>query len=105
VSGYEIHCGVTTFYRNYSPAVYLAQGQDGAMSDDGLIMGSYLHGLFESAEACAALLNWAGLQDSHPSPNYHALCEATFNRLADSIEQCLDTRRLCQLLDLQGFCA
>lgn len=105
VIGYEIHCGVTTFHKNYSPAVYLAQGPDGAMSDDELIMGSYLHGLFESAEACAALLNWAGLQDGHPSPNYHALCEATFNRLADSIEQCLDTKRLCQLLDLQGCSA
>jgi adenosylcobyric acid synthase len=105
VSGYEIHCGVTTFYKNYSPAVYLAQGQDGAMSDDGLIMGSYLHGLFESAEACAALLDWAGLKDNSQPSNYHAVCEAAFNRLADSIDHYLDTRRLCQLLDLQGFSA
>ncbi len=105
VTGYEIHCGVTTFQKNYPPAIYLAQGTDGAMSEDGLIMGSYLHGLFESAEACAALLNWAGLKDCHQPSNYHVVCEAAFNRLADSIDHYLDTKRLYQLLNLQGLSA
>jgi adenosylcobyric acid synthase len=105
VTGYEIHSGVTTFQRNYPPAVYLAQGPDGAISEDGLIMGSYLHGLFESAEACAALLNWAGLDDSNQPSNYQAVRDAAINRLADSVDQYLDTNRLSQLLNLQGLSA
>ncbi|PTN07830.1 cobyric acid synthase [Nitrosomonas aestuarii] len=105
VTGYEIHCGVTTFQKKYKPAVYFAQGIDGAMSDDDLIMGSYLHGLFESADACAALLAWAGLDDSSQPLNYHAVCNAAINRLADSVDQYLDTNRLSQLLNLSSLSA
>lgn len=28
------------------------------------ILGTYLHGLFDSPSACAALLSWAGLKDA-----------------------------------------
>jgi len=105
VTGYEIHNGVTTFQKNYKPAIYFDQSTDGAMSDDGLIMGSYLHGLFESADACAAILAWVGLDDSSQPPNYHAVCNAAINRLADSVDQYLDTNRLSQLLNLNSLSA
>lgn len=105
VTGYEIHNGVTTFQKNYPPAVYLAQGPDGAISEDGLIMGSYLHGLFESTDACASLLGWAGLDDSNQPLNYYALRDAAINRLADSVDRYLNIARLSQLLNLQGLSA
>lgn len=105
VTGYEIHHGITAYRKHYQPAILFAQGTDGAMSEDGLIMGSYLHGLFESAEACTALLAWAGLTDNPQSVDYHAIRDAAINRLADSIDQYLDTSRLYQLLDLQGLSA
>jgi adenosylcobyric acid synthase len=66
-------------------------------------MGCYLHGLFESADACAALLAWAGLRsDDDQMPDYHAVCDAAINRLADSVDQYLDTGRLKQLLNLNS---
>ncbi|MEK6594909.1 MAG: cobyric acid synthase, partial [Pseudomonadota bacterium] len=56
VTGYEIHAGVTTYHTHYQPTIHLAQGDDGAMSEDGLILGTYLHGIFESPAACSGLL-------------------------------------------------
>lgn len=98
VSGYEIHAGVTTGAALESPAVQLDDGRfDGAQSPDGQIFGTYLHGLFETPEACSALLRWAGLQDVQ-QVDYHALRERDIERLADLVENHLDgglLRELC----------
>ena len=98
VSGYEIHAGVTSGQALASPAVRLDDGRhDGARSADGQILGTYLHGLFETPAACSALLRWAGLADVQ-EVDYHALRERDIERLADLVEQHLDTdllRSLC----------
>ena len=94
VSGYEIHCGESEGPALDQPAVILGTGRrDGALSADGQILGSYLHGLFERPSACAALLRWAGLElpldADHP-----ALRERMLERLADAVEASLDVPRL-----------
>ncbi len=98
VSGYEIHAGVTSGAALSNAAVQLDDGRtDGARSADGQILGTYLHGLFETPAACSALLRWAGLQDVQ-EVDYHALRERDIERLADLVENHLDTdllRRLC----------
>src|SRR6267142_1057786 len=62
-SGYEIHLGDTVL-RNGTQALFQMQRlgeeechQDGAISADGRILGTYLHGLFDSAEGLGLLLN------------------------------------------------
>jgi adenosylcobyric acid synthase len=100
VTGYEIHVGVTTYHSTYESAVCLPHGSDGAMSKDGLVLGTYLHGLFESPAACTSLLSWAGLSDVQPF-DYHVLHEEAINRLADTVEQHMDTKQLYQLLNLE----
>ncbi|AMB78681.1 cobyric acid synthase [Pseudomonas paraversuta] len=100
VCGYEIHAGVTTGVALERPAVQLEDGRcDGAQSADGQIFGTYLHGLFESPAACSALLRWAGLQDVQ-SVDYHALRERDIERLADLVQNHLDTGLLRQLCGL-----
>ena len=98
VSGYEIHAGVTSGDALSNAAVILDDGRsDGAQSADGQILGTYLHGLFETPAACSALLRWAGLQDVQ-DVDYHALRERDIERLADLVENHLDTellRKLC----------
>jgi len=108
VTGYEIHAGTSSGAALTRPALWLDHGADGAMSEDNQILGTYLHGLFDAPEACASLLSWAGLHDVATS-DYPALREATLERLADMVEQHLDTAHLCQLLDLpcteEALCA
>ncbi|WP_416362894.1 cobyric acid synthase [Pseudomonas sp. NFX183] len=98
VSGYEIHAGVTSGSALSNAAVLLDDGRsDGALSEDGQILGTYLHGVFETPAACSALLRWAGLQDVQ-EVDYHALRERDIERLADLVEHHLDTellRKLC----------
>jgi len=100
VTGYEIHAGVTTGPALERPALYLADGRcDGALSADGQVLATYLHGLFEGVESCAALLRWAGLE-AVERVDYDALRERDIERLADLVEHHLDTARLRQLCGL-----
>jgi adenosylcobyric acid synthase len=63
------------------------------LSDDGQILGTYLHGLFDAAPARDALLRWAGLT-VRETPDYRQLREDGINRLADALAEHLDLREL-----------
>ncbi|VVE39275.1 cobyric acid synthase CobQ [Pandoraea aquatica] len=101
VNGYEIHMGVTRGAALARPAVWLdggaqdAQGPvaDGARSADDQVMGTYLHGLFDTPEALQALLAWAGARDLAVQ-DYNALREASLDRLADAFAEHLDLPRV-----------
>jgi cobyric acid synthase len=101
VTGYEIHAGQTTGPGLEHPAVLLSdvrgERPDGAVSEDGRILGTYLHGVFESPAAASALLRWAGLA-VHETPDYRAVREAALERLADSIEQHIDLGHIERIL-------
>jgi adenosylcobyric acid synthase len=99
ISGYEIHAGITEGNDLAKPVCQLDTGSDGAMSDDNQVLGTYVHGLFEQTAACDVLLNWAGLAQVS-SPDYYATREADIERLADMIENNMDTVALRQLLNL-----
>jgi adenosylcobyric acid synthase len=99
VAGYEIHAGVSSGAALQRPALQLEHGADGAISHDGQILATYLHGLFDPPEACNALLRWAGLREVQ-TPDYRARCEADLERLADAVESCLDTAKLRELFEL-----
>jgi len=74
-SGYEIHLGETLFENGTQPLFHLQRlgdeegRQDGAISADGRVLGTYLHGLFDSAEGLRLLLShWrkiCGKQESN----------------------------------------
>lgn len=100
VRGYEIHAGVSRGKALEKPAMLLdGKRADGAICDDGQILGTYLHGLFEAPAGCEALLKWAGLR--HPETvDYFAVREQAIERLADVVEHHLDVRRIFDLLGL-----
>ena len=97
IEGYEIHMGITLGAGLSRPAVKLNNVNDGAISADGQVLGSYLHGLFDHSEACSALLKWAGLSEVE-TIDYHAIKEQELDRLADTLEQHLDMERLLAVL-------
>ena len=85
VTGYEIHMGVSQGPALEAPAFFIDGRPEGAISADGQILGSYLHGMFDTPDACAALLRWAGL-DSEATVDTHALREASLERIAEAVE-------------------
>ena len=97
-AGYEIHMGRTTGPDLDRPLVRLEDGRaDGAMSADGQVAGTYLHGIFDAPAACGGLLAWAGL-DSARGVDLAARREADIERLADALEAHLDLAQLASCL-------
>lgn len=95
--GYEIHMGVTTGPALARPAVHLDDGRcDGALAEDGRVLGTYCHGLFDHPAALAALLAWAGAGEIAPV-DLAARREADIDRLADAVAAALDWERLSGL--------
>lgn len=95
VQGYEIHMGVTRGPGLTRPSALLGSTQraDGVLSEDGQILGTYVHGLFDHPDALAALLAWAGVDDTQRI-DLAARREADLDRLADSLETSLHMDRL-----------
>lgn len=84
VTGYEIHMGTSTGAGLSSPAFRVAEGRaEGAISADGQILGTYLHGVFDAPSAGQALLQWAGLRAAKAF-DWNAQREASLDRLADA---------------------
>jgi adenosylcobyric acid synthase len=79
--------------RSHGDSAERGERPDGALSADGQIFATYVHGLFDTPAACAALLGWAGLADAPPL-DYPALREASLDRLADTLAAHLDLDRL-----------
>jgi len=102
VSGYEIHMGICEGKALKHPAIRFTQHPnkqkaDGAISEDNLILGTYLHGLFENQETCDSLLTWAGLAEPK-TPNYHQIRESEINRLALIMKNNLDMDKIDHIL-------
>ena len=92
VTGYEIHMGVSRGVGTERPAFFIGERPEGARSDDDRILGTYLHGLFDTAPALAALMRWAGL-DSGTSVDLTQLREQSLDRIADAAEPLLASLR------------
>jgi adenosylcobyric acid synthase len=92
-SGYEIHMGTSQGKALERPAASIEGRAEGAISADGRILATYVHGFFDAPAACAALLEWAGMKGAQ-GVDLDALREASLERLADCVEQKLETGAL-----------
>ncbi len=83
LSGYEIHLGGTTGPDCARPVVDIGGRPDGAGSPDGLVMGTYVHGLFAAdglRRACLAALG------APSALRYEAAVETALDGLAHHLE-------------------
>ena len=91
VSGYEIHLGRTRGADCARPMMEIDGRMDGAVSADGLVMGSYMHGLFGSDAFRAGFLKSLG---GVSGVAYETRVEAALEALADHLESALDMEAL-----------
>ncbi|MGO3863126.1 MAG: cobyric acid synthase [Halomonas sp.] len=99
VTGYEIHNGVSDGAALSSPLFDLNGRPEGAVSKDGQIIGTYLHGLFDHPETCQALLKQLGLINADKS-DYQTHRERELDRLADMLEAHIDIEAVIALIDV-----
>ena len=92
MQGYEIHIGETSGPGRAHPFASVAGTNEGAVSADGRIMGSYLHGLFAGDTFRRAFLTQCGAAPSTFA--YAPGIEATLGALAAHLEAHLDVAGL-----------
>ena len=96
ITGYEIHCGISSFSHAPSsepPLTFNDKHHDGYAHPDNQIFGCYLHGLFDHPNALTLLLNWAGL-DTEESISSSDSRHKQIERLADCVEKHLNWDKL-----------
>ncbi len=96
LAGYQIHLGITRGPDCDRPSAIIDGAPDGALSADGRIMGTYLHGLFGSDTYRARLLQSFGL--SGEQRNYRESVEQALDEIAGELERHLDPHWLAGLL-------
>jgi adenosylcobyric acid synthase len=96
IKGYEMHMGVSTGPDTARPLVRFQDGRvEGAISADGRVAGTYVHGFFaDDAQRRAWIERLGGI----PSPRSHeAEIESTLDALAAHLEKHIDVNRLLRL--------
>ncbi|WP_218997730.1 cobyric acid synthase [Shewanella algae] len=80
------------------PTQFTAPRSEGLLSEDNQILGSYLHGLFDSPEACELLLTWAGMTAPQGrTVDINQQRQQQLDRLADVLEQHLDFNKIINI--------
>jgi adenosylcobyric acid synthase len=95
LEAYEIHIGRTEGEDLARPFAIVNGLAEGAVSADGLVHGTYLHGLFSSDEFRKAFLARLGIAAA--GEHYRAGVERVLEKLADHIEKHLDVDGLLAL--------
>ncbi len=106
ISAYEIHMGATK--QAGEPMFQLQEGgetvRDGCVAESGLVMGSYLHGLFENESLRRSLVNWLAERRGIPVPRGDGAVagrEAEYDRLADTLRRHIDLEALLRIMELR----
>lgn len=88
ITGYEIHIGRSVGPARARPFAKVNEQDEGGISSDGRIVGSYLHGMFRSDAFRSAWLSGFGVTAS--GVPYAQTVEITLDALADHLEVHLD---------------
>lgn len=109
LQGYEIHMGRTDFVETVRPAFAIAvrsgqpvQAEDGVVTSDGLVMGTYIHGIFDNDGYRRAVINALrqrkGLTPLEVKENFRDRKEKSYDRLADTVRKNLNMDLIYQIM-------
>lgn len=111
LNGYEIHMGRTVFTEPVRHAFMInsrsrqsVQSADGVVSPNGLIMGTYIHGIFDNDSYRRAVLNALrerkGLSALENESSTTARKEASYDRLAATVRANMNMELLYNIMGL-----
>lgn len=93
LAGYHMHMGITSGPDRARPFAQIGSETDGAVSTDGRVSGTYLHGLFAADSFRRAILG----ASAGPDLNYEAGVEDALDGLAHHLETHIDIDQLLAL--------
>jgi len=108
VDGYEIHAGRTNFEKEY-PLLFQPSNGDcpyslGLLTEDGNIIGTYLHGFLDNDPIRDGFLNYVRSKRNLPQPkekfNYREFRSRQLDRLADLVTQSIDMNEVKRIIGL-----
>ena len=103
VDGYEIHAGHNAFGTRCVPWLRIGGQIDGVTNEEGNVLGSYLHGLFDDGQLFAALAARArkakGMPDEGQAPlTMDQFREREFDRVAAIVRASLDMEAIRRII-------
>ena len=112
--GYEIHMGETQFTEDiHRPFRIVRAGNaaadllDGALSHDGLVAGTYIHGIFDDDAFRRTVLNRLrvrrGWEELPVQYRYRAAKERAYDRLAEIVRTSLDMEKLMKIAGVEAL--
>ncbi len=109
--GYEIHTGETSYVASVDTAFAVDRGDgvwadDGAISADGLVMGTYIHGIFDNDKLRRLIIDklyeLKGIEIGEQEQiNVIELREKAYDRLADSVRARVDMDKIYKIMGLK----
>ena len=104
ITGYEIHMGESVLGAGARPFASIGRRsgseaciEDGAVSQDGRVFGTYLHGIFDNHGFRTAFLNRIRRANGMPEQAEMAPVEDPFDLLATHMEKHLDMQRIFEI--------
>lgn len=112
VYGYEIHMGISNYGEKAKPLIEITEKngtkvsqKDGAVSDNGRTMGTYIHGIFDGPEFRQYIVNklraLKGIEEKE-SKTYENLRDAELDKLADIVRANLDMDMIYSIMNVEG---
>ncbi|MBN2796796.1 MAG: cobyric acid synthase [Clostridia bacterium] len=110
IQGYEIHMGQTVLGEKAEPFLTIEQRLDqtvkvldGAISENGKIFGTYIHGIFDDLDFTRSFLNQIrnekGLEDvTSTVESFEAFKEKEYDRLADVVRKHVDMDKVYEIM-------
>lgn len=110
LAGYEIHMGTTNFENTYHSIFSNNDGTPseplGICNDDGSVIGTYLHGLFDTDEFRETFLKRLREKRKLPEPtnrfDFSKTREEQFENLSDLIDKHIDHQKILKVLEQQA---
>ena len=101
-TGYEMHMGVSDRQAGLQPFATLQDAtNDGAISASGRILGTYVHGIFQSHGFRESVLKMLGSESG--AQDQQSVIDTALDRISQQLEDQMDMEKLLNIANIAGL--